>query len=245
MKRLILIALLLLTGTASAAVLVDVKDPAKALDPSGHWEGVFHLEPRGRDSKFAMDVMRLDGRLTGSFDTLQIPWPMPMNVTVQGRSIVFAIHDRSPDGRKIEGTLSADGNSISGELNNGRVTFGFTLTRTGVARGPGRYPSPPIPTAMEGIWTGTYDSHWGPRTVLLKITNHRDGTSTGSVVVADSAVEADVTRITNKGANLTLEIKDAQAGFVGTLSADGTELSGKWTQEKTVVLLTFRHAAAK
>jgi hypothetical protein len=217
---------------------------AQPADPSGHWEGA--IQAPGKDVKIEIDLATKDGKLAGTFGTPEqneSGFPLS-NVAAQGTSVSFEIKATSGGGT-FKGALSADGKTMSGDFITAHgMSIGFSLTRTGEARVEALLPSPPVAKALEGKWTGTLDANGVPHQIGLKMANHPDGTATGSVISSEG-VEINITRITNKGSSLTLEVRNVGGSYAGTLNADGTELAGTWTQGKFVAPLTFRRAATK
>ncbi len=209
---------------------------------SGHWEGA--IQAPGKDVKIEIDLAMKDGKLAGTFGTPeQGESGLPLsNVSSEGTSVNFAIKVTNGGGA-FKGTLSPDGKSMSGDFITAHgMSIGFSLTRTGEPKIAALLPSPPIAKSLEGSWTGTIDANGTPHQIGLKMANHPDGTSTGSVITSEG-VEINITKITNKDASLTLEVKNVGGSYVGTLNANGTELAGTWTQGKFVAPLTFHRPA--
>ncbi len=209
---------------------------------SGHWEGA--IQAPGKDVKIEIDLAMKDGKLAGTFGTPeQGESGLPLsNVSSEGTSVNFEIKVTNGGGA-FKGTLSPDGKSMSGDFITAHgMSIGFSLTRTGEPKIAALLPSPPIAKNLEGSWTGTIDANGTPHEIGLKMANHPDGTSTGSVITSEG-VEINITKITNKDAGLTLEVKNVGGLYVATLNAEGTELAGTWTQGKFVAPLTFHRPA--
>lgn len=209
---------------------------------SGHWEGA--IQAPGKDVKIEVDLAMKDGKLAGTFGTPdQGESGLPLsNVSAEGTSVNFEIKATNGGGA-FKGTLSPDGKSMSGDFVTAHgMSIGFSLTRTGEPKIEALLPSPPISKNLEGSWTGTIDANGTPHQIGLKMANHPDGTSTGSVITSEG-VEINITKITNKDASLTLEVKNVGGLYVGALNADGTELAGTWTQGKFSAPLTFHRPA--
>lgn len=217
---------------------------AQPTDPTGHWEGA--IQAPGKDVKIEIDLAKKDGKLAGTFGTPeQNESGIPLsNVAAQGTTVTFELKVSSGGGT-FQGTLSADGKSMSGDyVTSHGASVGFNLTRTGEAKIEALLPSPPIAKELEGSWTGTVNVNGEQRQVGLKMANHPDGTSTASII-SSQGVEINITRITNKGSNLNLDVKNIGGSWVGTVNADSTELSGTWTQGKFTAPLVFHRAAGK
>jgi hypothetical protein len=209
---------------------------------SGHWEGA--IQAPGKDVKIEIDLAMKDGKLTGTFgnpEQNESGFPL-LNVWAERTSVNFEIKATNGGGM-FKGTLSPDGKSMVGDfITTHGMSIGFSLTRTGEPRIAALLPSPAIAKNLEGSWTGTIDANGTPHQIGLKMANHPDGTSTGSVITSEG-VEINITKITNKDASLTLEVKNVGGSYVGTLNAEGTELAGTWTQGKFVAPLTFHRPA--
>lgn len=232
-RTLLLVALCLLSSGPVRA--------QKAADPSGHWEGT--IQAPGMAIGFEIDFAKNEkGVLTGA---VNIPGErikgLPLTkVAVEGTTITF--HARSD--QPMRGELSADGTTIAGDYFAEGNTLPFTMTRTGDAKLQAPPRSAPISTLLEGTWEGMIETHGVEMHLLLKLANHADGTSTGHVVNLDQGALELPVAVTQKGANVTLDISAVVSSYAGTLNADGTELAGTFTQGANSAPLTFRRAAA-
>lgn len=221
---------------------------AQSADLTGHWEGHWEgvIAAPGKDVKIEIDLMKKDGKLAGTFGTPEqneSGFPLS-NVAAQGTKVSFELKGASGGGT-FQGTLGADGKSMSGDyITTHGASVGFSLTRTGEPHVETLTPSPAVAKPLEGSWTGTLTVDGDHRPVGLTMTNHPDGTATGSMV-SRAGVEIAITKITNKGSSLTLEVKNIGGSWVGTLNDDGSELAGTWTQGKFSAPLTFHRPAAK
>ena len=234
--RMLPIAALLLVPTSLRA--------QSAVDPSGHWEGAIQVS--GMEVTIEIDLARNGrGELAGTFgQPAQGVKGLPLStVAVEGRSVRFVVKG-GPEPATFDGTLSADGKSLSGNAAQGGSSFPFTLARTGDARIAPAPKNPPIGKELEGTWNGALDLGERQMRLVLKMSNQPDGTATGTVVSADgSGVEIPIA-MTQKASNVTVEVPSVGASFVGVLNAAGTELAGTWTQGPAAMPLTLRRAAA-
>ena len=217
-----------------------------AADPSGHWDGA--IQAPGKEVKFEVDLAKNSrGELAGTFSNpAQNIKGYPLtNIAVEGRSIHFLLKVNSGGG-PFEGVLSADGQSMSGDFTattaDGTFKVPFSLTRTGDARIDTPPRSAPIGKELEGTWNGTLDVNGKQLGLVLKMSNHPDGTATGSLVSVDQGVEIAVTTITQKASSVILDVKIVGGTYASALNADGTELVGTWTEGPLVLPLTFRRA---
>jgi hypothetical protein len=233
-----LVAVLLLVSLSS------LLGAETAPDPSGHWDG--SIQAPGREVTIEIDLAKNGkGELSGTFgNPSQNESGFPLaNMTLEGRSIKFEIKGSSGVST-FQGEVSADGKTMSGDfVTSHGVSVGFSLTRTGEARIQAPVVSPAVGKALEGTWTGTVEVKGEPRKVGLTLSNHPDGTATGSVLSSDG-MEIPITSIVQKGSSVTLEVRNVGGSYAGVLNGDGSELSGIWTQGKVTKPITFRRAAA-
>lgn len=214
-----------------------------AVDPSGHWEGTVETPNFGVEIEIDL-AKNSKGDLAGTFgQPEQGVKGLPLStVAVEGRSVRFVVKaDAEP--ATLEGVLSADGKSISGDLAQAGYTLPFSLTRTGDARIAPAPKSPPIGKELEGTWNGTLDTGSRQFRLILRMANQPDGTAMGTIVSADgSGIEVPLA-MTQKASRVAIDVPSVGASYAGLLNAAGTELAGTWTQGKPDLPLTFRRAA--
>lgn len=235
-----------LTRSLFAAVLLLAPSSTliaqTAVDPSGHWDGSIQLGPNA--------VMRIEtdlaknssGAIAGTFGQPdQKVKGLPLStVSVTGNTVRFVLK-AGPDAATFLGTVSADGQSLSGEATQGGMTMPFTLTRNGDARFAAAPKSAAIGKALEGTWNGTLQVEGREERLVLKLANHPDGTATGTIVDLDgSGVEIPV-GITQTAANVVIDVASVGGSFRAVLNA-GAEMSGTWTQGPLALPLTFKRA---
>jgi len=232
-------------GLIGIACLV-MAGPARAqstVDPAGHWEGTVTL-PNFQLS-LAIDIARGDaGRFVGTLtnDSEGIAGLPLKSVTLDGRLVQFVIASGSGS-EEFSGVLTADGRTISGAFMVNGLSAPIDFTRTGDAK-IDRPSSAAIAKSLEGVWNGALDVGGKSMRVAISLTNHANGTSTGTVVNLDAgAVEIPISRIVQEGPNVTFEINVVSGTFVGSVSADGAELAGTWTQKSFSAPLKLRHGA--
>ena len=94
---------------------------------------------------------------------------------------------------------------------------------------------------LEGSWNGTLDVGGRLMRIVVTLVNHADGTATGTAMNLDGGeVPIPISRIVQQGSSVTLEIKVVSGSYVGSLSADGSELAGKWSEKSFSAPLTLR-----
>ena len=215
---------------------------AQSANLSGHWEG--SIKVPGMELRVEIDLAAASGgALTG---TMSIPSQnvkgLPfLNVAVEGKSVTF----NSRDDQVFKGTLSANGQALSGILDMSGFTIPFSLARTGDPKIEPLEKSPPIGKELEGTWNAKARVKGAPpMQFVLTLSNQPDGTASGALVnVEEGGLRIPVT-ITQQGANVTLQGKAVGSTYSGALNAEGMELAGTYTQGSVATPLTFRRAAA-
>jgi hypothetical protein len=129
----------------------------------------------------------------------------------------------------FQGELSADGKSLIGTVEQAGNSVAFALTRAGDARITPTPKSAAVSNELEGTWNGTLTVGARQMRLIVKLTNHADGTAEGTVVSpAGSGVEIPVA-MTQQGLNVKIDVPSVGASYVGVANAAGTELTGTWT----------------
>src|SRR4029077_14198705 len=106
----------------------------------------------------------------------------------------------------------------------------FVMRRAGDARIAPPPVSAPIGKAFEGTWNGTLDVD-GWLEVVLEMSNHPDGTSTGAFVSVREGLKLPVV-LTQQASRLTVNVPMVGWSYTATIDAAGTELSGTYTTAK-------------
>jgi len=214
--------------------------PAPALlaqtSPSGHWEGNVVLP--NQELGIAVDLAKSDkGVWTGSFGVpaqgasgLKID-----KIEIDGKNVKFSVPD-APGGPEFSGTLKDDGH-LALTLAVGGGSFPADLKRTGEAKVETTLPSPAVDAKFEGDWEGSLatparpDAPAGTLRIIFHFQNQPDKTVKATVDSPDqNAMGLPLSGIVQKGNAIELLFKIAGGAYKGTLNAEGTELSGEWTQ---------------
>jgi hypothetical protein len=223
----------------AAPLLLPLSLLAQTADPTGRWEGT--VQAPEMELKIEINLAKdASGVLAGTFgQPAQGVKGLPLStVTVEGRSIRLVLKGGEQVSTFV-GMLSADGQSIAGDVSFGANSAPFKLTRTGEARIAPAPKSPPIGKELEGSWTGTLELGARQMRVVLKMANHPDGTSTGTIVSPDgSGVEIPIA-MTQKASNVTIDVPSVGASYVGVLNPTASEMVGTWTQQGSTIPLTF------
>jgi hypothetical protein len=233
--RTLLVAALLLPPAAPLA--------QTAVGPSGHWEGA--IQAPERKVRLELDLTQkgagdFSGTLTNQDEQVK-GLPLLM-VTVVDKSISF--HARTD--QRFNGVLSTDGTTMSGtfliDTEEGSFTVPFSATRTGEARVPAPPRSAPLAKGLEGTWNATLAVHGKQKRAVLTMSNHPDGTSTGTIVSVDEGGLQIPIAITQTADGLTINLVTG-GSFTGKLNAQGTDLVGTFTEGSLSLPMTFRRAA--
>lgn len=229
MLRAMLVVSLLATPTATRA---------QSLDPSGHWEGEIAIP--GGGIPFQVDLaMNAQGKLIAAYSRPEEHLQgMPMvNVSLDGRAIAFDLPVEG--GIKFQGSVDADGKTISGAVTAAIGTAPFTLTRTGDAQMTAAPKNSPIDKGLEGTWHGTLTLPGKNLRLVLRLSNDADGTSSGSITSVDQGGIEFPLGLTQKASSLTLNTPAIGGDFyTGTLNGAG-ELAGTFTQGQVTAPITF------
>jgi murein DD-endopeptidase MepM/ murein hydrolase activator NlpD len=96
----------------------------------------------------------------------------------------------------------------------------------------------------EGSWKGTLDAGGTKLGLALTLTKNADGTYSGKVESLDQGTTIALDVVTVNGDSVRLEMKTVGAVFEGRLSADGSDLTGQFSQGGAVLPLTLKRAPA-
>jgi hypothetical protein len=209
---------------------------------SGHWDGAIQVP--GKALGIQVDLAKnAKGEWMGTIDIpAQHLKSFPLSsVAVKGNAVSFLLKG-PPGDPKFDGTVSADGNSLSGNFTQGGAALTFGLKRTGEARIETPAKSTAISKEVEGAWEGTLDTGGQQLRLTLKMTNQADGTAAGTMISVDQGgAVIPITTITQKGSSLKLELKSINGVYAGEVK-DGT-LAGQWTQGPGTFPLVFKRPA--
>src|SRR2546421_482093 len=101
--------------------------------------------------------------------------------------------------------------------------------------------SPEIDAALAGRWTASLDVGGNALAIVLTMSNRADGTSVGGWAAADGSTTP--VAIAQHERSVTLTSTVTSSAYTGTLSSDGTEITGTFTEGALQQPMTFRHAA--
>jgi hypothetical protein len=209
-------------------------------DPSGHWKGT--VEIPGQTLPFEIDLAKdAKGQFVGTLTGTGVRNLPLIKVAVNGRSVMLQASAEQP----YNGELSDDGKTISGTVVLSGYVLPLELTRTGDARIEPMPTSEPITKELEGTWEGTLQANRGPLRVVLTMANQPGGRATGHLISVDEGGLLIPVVITQSGSKVSYEATAVPSSWAGTLSADGNELAGTFTQGLASLPLNFRRGPAE
>jgi len=210
---------------------------------AGHWEG--EIVAPGMSVQVEIDIVKNSaGEFVGTFgQPAQHIAGLPLTAfAVDGRSVTFQVKGAAAGQRAFKGDISADGITMTGDFASAQLgTLPFEVVRKGDARiePPARIAS--VRKELEGTWNAKLEVDGGLELVLT-VVNQGDGTARGMVVNRSEGFEIPITAITETATTVTVEWKGVRSSYSATVSSDGSELSGTFTQGATSFPLTFRRA---
>ena len=211
---------------------------AQGLDPSGHWEGTITLP--GGDIPFQVDVAKnAQGALVATYSRPENNLKgLPLaNVALDGRRVTFEL--TVDGGVRFYGTLDADGKTIAGDVTARIGNAPFSMSRAGDAQIAPAPKNATVGNELEGTWEGTLSLQGVNLRLVLRMTNHADGTSAATIVSVDQGGIELPLAITQKAATVTLNTPAIGGDFFsGALNAAG-ELAGTFSQGPVTTTLTF------
>jgi hypothetical protein len=226
-------ALVTLAALSAFSVAADTGAPL-----AGHWEGAISA-PLG-DVPVAVDLVAdTGGKLGGTFSSSSQGlngFPL-WSANIDGDAVKLELKLADPGVRTFDGRLSADGLSIQGQFLIDVYAVPFSLKRRGDARITPPPKSAAIDAKLAGAWRGSLDLAGQSLPLTLTLTNHADRTATGAWS-AGGAPEIPVA-ISYENGTLTLTSPVTPASFTGTLSADGTQISGMLNEGAKPILVVF------
>ncbi len=212
-------------------------------DPSGHWVGAV-LVPN-MDVGVEIDIAKEGSAFSGTFASPdQKLRGLPLaGISATGREITFQVRGSAPGERAFKGTLSDDGQTLSGDYSQGGYTIPFVLNRKGEPKFEPVARSAAVGKELEGTWNGAIDAGGVLRHVSLTLANRPDGTSTGHFLSVEEGLEIPISAISQNASELSLDVTALGGGYKGTLNSANSELTGTWSQGLSSVPLTLKRAS--
>lgn len=215
---------------AVACVALSAAPATGQQGPAGCWVGTV-----GSGQQMARAVMRLErsGEWTGTMSVMGRTMRVDTlrSVMVRGDSVTF---DYGAGERETSVAVAlGTGDGLAGTLTRGPATQPVALARNG---------GDPVPArALVGYWNGSLQQNGA--TVLRAGLRFRTAPCGQVYVTFDSpdqgASDLPVTSIALAGDSLQFGMQYVDGAFRGTVSADGTRITGLWTQAGNTLDIEF------
>lgn len=243
-------SVLLMALASAAAQLSAAEPPAAPPEVSGHWEG--QLEAPGMPIEIRVDLARsADGTWTGTLDVpAQGIRGLPLDaITVEGRAVNFKAPG-IPGEPTFKGLVSEDGAAISGDMTQAGHTIPFSIRRKEKAEGEDSasiyrdFLQPGKPgVGLAGSWRGLLEAGPMRLRLMLNVKPGADGALSATLDSLDQkALGTPVDTLTLDGRAVHFEIGQIHGTYQGTLTEDGAQIEGQWTQGGAPLPLTFKRA---
>ncbi|EDY82183.1 hypothetical protein VDG1235_1803 [Verrucomicrobiia bacterium DG1235] len=235
---------LLAIPTLIALAISTTPSPISAADrsapsPAGHWEGSITLP--GTTLQMRLDLEDTDAELSGTIDIPAQGMRGYQLVDVQAspEHLSFALPN-IPGDPKFHGSLFGDGNSIKGKLSQSGQSFDFEIKRKEKQKIEGETPSHGIPgEGIAGAWQGSLRPGAFELRLLFKLSTE-NGTHSGTLSSIDqNAHDIPISHIEINESTLLIQIEKIGTRFEGSLSEDGSKVTGNWIQGNSKMPLTI------
>ena len=214
MKRALL--LMILTMIATFAYSQDI---------AGDWQGT--LNTGMGELRLVLHITKAaDGSLTATLDSVdQGANGIPVkSATLKASKLNL---DVTAVQGTYEGSVAADGKSISGTWTQGKpLPLEFKRPTAPIKTEH----KPAKPSDIDGAWMGTLDTGMSKLRVVFHITNTEDGLMATMDSPDQGAKGIPTSSVSRAGATLKIEAKGIGGVFEGTIGADLSSIEGKWTQ---------------
>lgn len=223
---------------ALAALIAPVVSAGE--NPEGVWTGAIAL-PNGQELAIVVNLAHDDSVWSG---TISIPAQglsgfELSDVDVDGADVSFAM-DGVPGRPAFDGRMSDDGSRIRGEFAQGGAQLEFSLERGSEAddeRTDVDYEGVPG-EGITGSWLGPL--RVGPQTLRLVLDVERAGDGYTAVLDSiDQGSKLPVETIELTEGSLRFQVPRVGGAYEGTVSSDGSEITGTWSQGGMSLPLTF------
>jgi len=198
---------------------------ARAQDIAGDWQGT--LNTGMGELRLVLHLAKAaDGSLTATLDSVdQGANGIPVkSATLKGSKLNL---DVTTVQGTYEGTVAADGKSISGTWTQGKpLPLDFKRATAPIKTEH----KPAKPSDIDGTWTGTLDTGMSKLRVVFHITNTEDGLIATMDSPDQNAKGIPTSSVTRNGAALKIEAKGIGGVFEGKIAADLSSIDGTWTQ---------------
>jgi uncharacterized protein len=210
---------------------------ASAQDIAGDWQGT--LKTGVSELRLVLHITRApDKGLKATLDSVdQGANGIPVDsVTLKDSKLSL---DVTAVQGTYEGTVAADGKTISGTWSQG-AALPLDFHRSAAPLKTEHKPSKP--SDIDGMWAGTLDTG----TVKLRVVFHIVNTEDGLTATLDSpdqgAKDIPANSVTRSGASLKIEANGIGGVFEGKITADRSSIDGTWTQGGQAIPLVLKRS---
>jgi len=249
-KTILVVAVILLLGIAAGLVTWKfTHNRQSAADLQGFWEGAVEVRTN-MTLRLVLKVDKApDGNYTATLDSIdQGAKDVPIGtITLSNRAVSFFLASMQGG---YEGTLNARVTEMSGEWQQGGMSFPLTLKRT---KNPSTIAAPLSSAAyvrrpdspLQGAWKGTINAGGVPLRLVVKISETAPGKFTGTMDSTDQGsrnIPLTTIEFSKPGTRFT--IASIGGHYEGTLKDDASEIDGTWTQAGRDFPLLLKRADA-
>ncbi len=227
MKRVTLLAALVVWNLAPGWAVGD--DAGKAATPgmAGDWEGTLKVTPQ-ISLRITLKVAEgKDGTLSGTWGSPDEGLEgLPLgSIALRDDVLTFA----TKHGVTYKGKRNAKGTEVVGEWTQRGKDYPLTFKRSDPSRAVA---AAPIPKELEGIWEGKLKVNAGIELrLVLQVQKGKDGALKATLASPDQGANSiPISTIEIKGDVLTFESKGIGAKYSGKKTKDPTGFDGQFTQ---------------
>ncbi|MGH9415804.1 MAG: alpha/beta hydrolase family protein [Terriglobales bacterium] len=234
-------ALARMVGVVSTALLVSAMLAAQRPSPVGRWQGALQPAP-GVSLRLQFDITSAaGGGLRANLRSLdQGGQPLAASAAEASADKLTLTFAAIPGGGSFTGTLSADGQTLTGVWTQGAGHLPLTLHRLAAKAAP----LPQIERWVLGGWQGTLQPAPGVALRLrLDFSQHPAGGLSASLVSLDQGNSKQAaSQVTITGGQVTVAFP--AYSFEGMRGADGSSINGQWKQSGQQWPLLLKRVAA-
>jgi uncharacterized protein len=235
-------AILVVSCVVAWPAAVHSAEPTGA---AGHWEGEIALP--GTKLAIRVDLEQTGTEWSGTIDipVQSLRGFKLSSVTADGTNVHFVLPN-IPGDPKFAGKLAVDGQQIAGDFTQAGAKFPFSLARKERVADPGATPAKGIPgSGLVGFWQGSLQ----PNPIIelrlaLEIKDKNEDVLYGMMTSLDQgSARIPFTAKADKAGVVKIDVPKIGSTFEGQLSADGSEIAGKWQQGGQKFPLVFKRLA--
>jgi len=219
-------------------ILTFATSITRAQDIAGDWQGTLKTGV-GAELRLVLHISKgSDGTLTATLDSVD---QGANGIPVKSASLkdsklsldVEAVHGT------YEGTVAADGKTISGTWSQGKpLPLEFKRATAPIKTEH----KPAKPSDIDGAWTGTLDTGVGKLRVVFHIVNTEDGLIATMDSLDQNAKGIPTSSVTRNGNSLKIEAKGMNGVYNGKIASDLSSIDGTWTQNGTDLPLVLKRS---